>query len=437
VLAGHASAPNRALVGVLGGALLLAGCGQPPGFELEWGIAEFSATDSELSQTPSVDAVKTCSDHGIFWVHVTAKLGDVEVWEDEFACADSVRSSIEAPPLEPGEYTLEVEGLRRNHEPWAFDADAEDPRIAYDEVSVTVSEGEPPTVQAVLRAPPGCDDGIDNDLDGTVDSKDPGCEVQTPEGFAEANDADLTLFHLAVSFLGSPAIRPYNVGVNSIRLEVDGELLAEFADYDLDFTEWPWELPLVAGEYDEGTLTITAIGDDGPMTMPHELAFFDQSVPYTEVDFGSEMFLQPIVQPVALVFDPGCSPGGKLVLDGMRIRIEAENGDVPAGLTLMGLDPVNEWFSLGCPPATVLSSALTWGRYRIEAQAQLGNVTCFETPEPVELAPQPVSAQTITLERVLVNGQPACPECSEDLDCSSIHGTICDEGLCVEEEPGE
>ena len=157
----------------------------------------------------------------------------------------------------------------------------------------------------------------------------------------------------------------------------------------------------------------------------------------TAFDFGSEMFLDPIVQPVALVFDPGCSPGGKLVLDGMRIHIEDENGDVPLGLSLMGFDPVNDWFSFGCPPATVLSSPLTWGRYRIEAQAQLGNVTCFETPEAVELAPQPVSAQTITLERVLVNGQPACPECSEKLDCSSIEGTICVDGLCVEEEFGE
>jgi hypothetical protein len=453
VLAGHAAVPNRvrgvcwtplAFVGALAGALALAGCAQPPGFELSWRIADAHATDNELDKAPPLDAVKQCSDVGIFWVRVTAKLGEAVVWIDEFECASSVRSSIEAPPLEPGEYTLVVEGLRRNHEPWAFDSETEVPRIAHGEVSVTVSEGEPPVVDAVLRAPPGCDDGIDNDLDGMVDTQDPGCEVQTADGYGESNDAELTLFSLAVSFLDSSAVRPDKVGVNSIRLEVDGELLAEFAEYELDYSQWPWQLPLVAADYTEGTLTVTPIGDDGPMTVPRELEFSEQSVPYTVFDFDDESFLEPIIEPVSLVFDPGCSAGGSLVLETMRIRIADENGDVPPGLVLMKgplqldtTDGGGGWISFDCPPTSVLSNPLTWGSYNLEAQAVLAGVTCFETPELVELAPQPVSSQTIELERVMINGQPACPECSEDSDCLSMaDANHCEAGLCVE-KPGQ
>jgi hypothetical protein len=76
------------------------------------------------------------------------------------------------------------------------------------------------------------------------------------------------------------------------------------------------------------------------------------------------------------------------------------------------------------------SEPLTWGHYSIEAQARLAGVSCFETPS-IDLAPQPVSAQTVALERVLVDGQPACPECSTKLDCSMIADTICEDGLCV------
>jgi hypothetical protein len=430
---------------LLGGALVLAGCGQPPGFELRWRIADANASDSELSKAPPLETVKQCSDVGIFWVRVTAKLGEAEVWVDEFPCSSSIESGVEAPPLEPGEYTLEVQGLRRNGEPWAFDSEAGVPRIAYGETTVTVTEGDPPIVDAFLRAPPGCDDGIDNDLDGTVDNQDPGCEVETPAGYGESNDADLTLFTLAVSFLGSPAVRPDNVGVNSIRLEVDGELLAEVPEYELDFSQWEFRLPIAVGEYTEGTLSVTAIGDVGPVTVPQTLEFSMQSVPYTVFDFGSEMFLEPIVEPVGLVFEPGCSPGGALILETMRIRIADEDGLVPPGLVLMKgplpletTDAGGGWIRFDCPSAPVLSNELPWGRYFVEAQAVLAGVPCFETPEAVELAPQPFSAQTIPLERVLIDGQPACPECSKDLDCVMMaDAKTCVDGLCVEMEPGQ
>jgi hypothetical protein len=441
---------------LLGGALVLAGCGQPPGFELRWRIADANASDSELSKAPPLETVKQCSEVGIFWVRVTAKLGEAEVWVDEFPCAASIESGVEAPPLEPGEYTIEVQGLRRNHEPWAFDSEAGVPRIAYGETTVTVSEGGPPIVDAFLRAPPGCDDGIDNDLDGTVDSQDPGCEVETPEGYGESNDADLTLFELEVTFLDSPVVKPVNVGVTGIRLEVvDTQFERTVSSHELDLSQSPFRLPLLTGEFDVGgelELMATAFGAGGDLTAPQTILFdvLEGEGTYVngQFDFGSAMFLQPIVEPVVLVFEPGCSAGGSLELERMRVRITDASdavidaatlglsGSTIVGGTVMSITPVEEaggWISFECPSSFVSSNPLPWGNYRIEAQAQRASDTCFESPV-VELAPQPVGAQSLVLERVLIDDVPVCSECTLDIDCPA---QICDAGLCVDKEPGQ
>lgn len=425
------------------GAFALAGCGQPPGFELSWRI-----DDAPL------EAVKQCSDVGIFAVRVTVSLGAEVVAIDEHPCISSVESSVEGPPLEPGEYTIVVEGLRRSGEPWAFDPGVDVERIAYDSTSVIVSEGALPSVEAVLLAPPQCDDGIDNDRDGTVDGQDPGCELDVLGAEpSESNDADDTLFQIAVTFLGSSVVKPANVGVQSLRLEVDGELLAQISSSQLDYTQSPFRLPLLAKDLEgEGhDLEITAIGADGALTetqaFPITSTYFNQVV-----DFGSGAFLQPIVEPLALVFEPDCSPGGgNLELETMRIRVLDENGTPVDAATLglsgttivggsaMSIQPVDDgdWVSFECPSSAVRSTDLPWGRYSIETQARLANVACFESPV-TDLAPQPVSAQTIVLERVLNDGVAACPECSvdpQDPDASNCEvGLICEGGLCVAED---
>lgn len=424
--------------------LALAGCGQPPSFELSWRIGD------ELDTAPQLTAVKQCADVGIFLVRVTISSGDQVVSVDQYPCF----SIVEGPALEPGEYTVEVEGLRRNGEPWAFDPelDLEADRIAYASESVLVSEGLLPSIEVALRPPPECDDGIDNDRDGTVDGQDPGCGIAPITGApSEFNDADVTLFQLAVSFLGSAAIKPANVGVHSIRLEVDGALLGQISSSQLDDMQWPFRLPLLARdlEGDTHTLEVTPMGADGPMaeTRVFEFSTVDDQGTYVNepFDFGSELFLQPIIEPLAFGFVPDCTPGGTLVLDSMRIRVLDEN-DTPVAVDLSGNtfvggmvmpiigEPQPEgWITFGCPSSNVRSNPLTWGHYRIEAQARRADISCFETP-PVDLAPQPFSAQTIPLERVMVDGQPACPECSNSLDCAMTAGTTCIDGLCVPED---
>jgi hypothetical protein len=430
--------------------LTLGGCGQPPGYQLTWRIADAHATDDMLSAAPLLERVKQCSDVGIFWVRVTTKLGDTVVETDEYPCF----GIGEGPPLEPGEYTLEIEGLRRNHERWAFDPESGALRIAHAEATVTVTEDEKtPSAKVVLRAPLGCDDGIDNDLDGTVDNQDPGCEVETIDGFLESNDADLTLFQLEVSFLDNPAVKPSNVGVIGIRLEVVDEFERVLSTDLLDLEQWPFPLPLIAGEFSGGPhqLQATAFGGNGDLTTAKTVDFMalegEGSYVMAQLDFGTDKFLEPIVQPIVLTFVPGCSVEGALVLTGMRIRVMDEN-DLPVPLTFIGntfdgveampfVSQVNMdgWISFECPSSWVTSDMpLMWGHYRVEAQAVLAGVTCFQSPL-VDLAPQPSGAQTIALERVMVGDLPSCPECLQDSHCS---GQVCSSaGLCVDKEPGQ
>jgi hypothetical protein len=437
--------------------LALGGCAEPPSYELEWRIAGNDATDEMLADAPALIAVNQCAEVGLFWVYVVTKHGEDKVSEDQFPCF----STAEGPPLEPGEYTLEIKGLRRNGEEWVFDADAGTPRVAYAEVPVTVVEGEVPSVQAFLRAPPGCDDGIDNDRDGTVDNQDPGCEVATPEGFSESNDADLTLFQLAVTFLESPVVRPSNVGVTGIRLEVVDQFEKTITSHQLDLTQSPFRMPLLTAEFaGNGMLELlaTAFGPEGDLTETESLMFSvmegEGSYVVGTFDFGTAQFLDPIVEPIVLAFDPGCEPGGVLALDSMRIRVldemgVAKNKDA-LGLTgsafvggstisITAVDQPGGWISFECPSSLVSSIPLTWGHYSIETEAQLAGTTCYASP-PVDLAPQPINAQNLVLERVMIDDgmpdtpdMPACPECTVDTDCL---GQICTAGLCVDKEPG-
>lgn len=449
MLVGHAPAPHparsafRRLLALGAPLLALAGCGQPPGFELRWTIESDAPIAAPLM-------AKQCSEVGIFSVRVTVERAGEQVATEEYPCFEGVG---DGPPLEPGEYELEIEGLRRNGEPWEFDEEVGLPRVAWAEATVVVSEGTIPGVEVVLLAPPECDDGIDNDRDGVVDNADPGCDIETlTDEPRESNDAELTLFEVSVSFLHSPAVRPSNVGVHSISLAVDGELLATFAESELDLSQWPFRLPLTSGEF-EGShqLEVTPIGVGGPLASPKVFAFevpADAGAYVTGMaEFFAEDFLQPIVEPVALLFDPNCTPGGNLELDRMWIRVVDEGGQPldAASLGLVGnwgppgmiiqITPVDEadgWVSFECPVSIVKSAALPWGRYQIEAQGRRTTDTCFSLPQS-DLAPQPNGAQTLVLARELADDEPVCPECSGDDDCP---GQVCAAGLCVDKEPG-
>ena len=332
---------------------------------------------------------------------------------------------------------------------------------------MTVVEGTQPLVEVTLLAPPECDDGIDNDRDGTVDEQDPGCDIIiAPAGEAlESADSELSLFELSVTFLGSEVVRPSHVGVDSFEIAIDDEVVASLTELQLDLTQSPFRLPLIASDVEDKedtngdpeddndhVLKITPIGKSGPMAAAMEWPF---EVPpgsgaYVKrtFEFAAGDFLQPIVEPVRLAFEPKCTVTGYLSFERMWVRVTDENDQPltamalgfsgnwgPPGMhmSIVGVDEPGGWVSFECPNSNVKSIDLPWGFYRIEAQARVGDDVCFSSASS-DLAPQPSGdAQLFALERELTGELPTCPECTHDEHCQA---QICnDVGLCVDKLP--
>lgn len=458
-----------------GAALTLAlasSCAEPPSYAVRWKLVDQAGEVSELS------SVKQCADVGLSTIRVTTKRGEVIIDRREYPCfpgAFERGEAVEVPALPPGEYEVEIEGLRRTGEPWVCEAE---PCVAFATDTVTISEGELPTVEVELLQPPECDDGIDNDRDGRVDGSDPAC-ILDPSGVESAETA-FTLFQLTVSFLGSAAVFPADVSVDALRLEVDGEqadgtpivdeLLAEIPAFELDTTQWPFRLPLLAHDYEPGSyvLSVVAVDQQGTaVTSAHELPFevpLEQFV-LEQIDFGGDRFLEPIVEPIAatlgLLLDPAdevgppCELGGfvagaPVTIERMWLRVTDENQQpldaatlaltgTAAGSPVMPIMPVDEldgWVSLACPSSMVVSAPLSWGSYDLEVEARIGDVACFTSEGPRDLAPLGQSgAQEFYLTRVVDDqGAPpaGCEECSVDADCS---GQVCEAGICKDKQP--
>ena len=470
-----------ALAGVLGG------CGAPPGYALSWTlIANEAADDSGVA----LDSVRQCSEVGISQVRVTAtprnaatSLDTVptegtDFFIDEYPCFPG---SVDGPVLEPGVYDLVIEGLRRTGEPWEFDPelDAEELRIAYAEAELTVVEGQEPTpIELVLRAPPECDDGIDNDGDGRVDRADPACLVDNPTQEALDGAASVVQAELRMLASDSTLTRPLNLGIHSFELEAVGAssegdpATFNVSQANLDYSRTPFRLPLLAAILDDpdSSYEVTLTGLDaggvaltGPIVA--EVPEGGDSVPSLQNNtFVGEFVVRPedFLAPVSLsaLFSQvlrrnednatqPCAAGGLLAsgLDALRVRVVDQDGtplDVASlGLGGGALDPAQEgeWIRFACPLAPMTTAALDWGTYEIQLEGLVGDEVCFHSGEgeapaaaAIELVPSlNTSAQIITLERVLVDGAvpAACQECSGDAECESAE--VCDNNICVPE----
>ncbi|PRQ02794.1 hypothetical protein ENSA5_21470 [Enhygromyxa salina] len=484
----------------------LAGCAEQPSYLLSWTLVDAEALD-EAPDDASLSSVKDCSEVGVSKVRVTTKLGGAVVDVSEYACFPG--DAVEGPALEPGEYTLEVEGLRRSGEPWEPNEDMPaTPRVAHDTATVSVSQGALPSVEFVLVAPPECDDGIDNDLDGKVDGKDPGCLLNAATGASATGSEDaesgVALVRPSVSFLANEAVKPFNVGVGYILLEVEVEAeaesgtqtqwveFAEVADWQLDLSSSPFGLPLLSFDpafYDALNTNFagrtTALGPDlEPVTEAIDFEFTvdgDQIGFVTEVfEFTSDLFIDPIIEPLRLSLGLQLGAGdtsicelngytdldddGKLddpiALERVWVRVrDADDqaldaatlglaANAHAGGMIAPVDEAGGWVSFECPASNVSSAPLEWGSYRIEVEGRIGDETCFTLPETDEglaqgLAPQPVDAQELYLDRVVEDGGPppaACAECNE-LDAGAPGArqcdgaTVCEDGICVTKAP--
>ncbi|WP_165703974.1 hypothetical protein [Enhygromyxa salina] len=470
---------GRRIPGALALALavpLLGACTEQPSFLVSWEL-----DDGQTAEGIALSPVEQCSTVGVSRVRITTMAGtcngDAFVGTDvdtrEFACSaanNANNDAVPGPTLEPGEYTVLIEGLRRSGDPWACEhsicelgPDASCTARAVTEVTVT--EADLPTHAVTLLSPPQCDDGIDNDRDGRVDGHDPAC-ILDPTG-NESADASVTVFQTSVRFLGSAAVQPFNVGIDSLLLEIDGAQLAVIADYELDLTQSPFRLPLLSSGLEPGSYEFSITGVDAalePVTQPFTVPFSvdeDQAAFLVETfDFTDDRFLAPIIEPISLntslrlspsaVTGPTCELGGfvggqPITLERMWIRVT--DGSQPLDAAALGLTgfaaaggmitPVDEaggWISYECPSSTVDSVPLTWGNYDIEVQGRIGDEACFVTPMLTELAPQPFSATQLGLERVLVGDVPpaACFECTSNDNCS---GQVCSNNVCVDKVP--
>ncbi len=469
--------------------LLLVGCAEDPSFQLAWRISDDPAALDDPSSAPALVSVKQCSDVGIAKVRVTVLTPEgAEVDAFEYGCFQrpfAKGEPIDGPTLEPGEYRLKFEGLRRTGDIWVTampegPAACEIPEPATDtdeyyrvcnEGSVVVREGDLPLVEFALLAPPQCDDGIDNDLDGQVDDKDLACQLD-----AAANEVDeqgLTLFELSVGFLQSSVIEPSNVGVDELRFSLDGEPWTPSgwpngALAELDETHWPFPLTVIRASLEPGehTLSVEAYGDGVPLTEPLSETFLvdadDGASVVREFQFGAEQFLSPVmasfattIQMVPYVGAPAvtCDPPGQQEIDRLRVRVLDGQGtpvadDVlalstfPTGTLVKELE-ADGWISFACPSTAVDSAPLIWTDlgYTLEVEAQtlvddVNPVTCYTTSEPAALVPFPegASPENVYLSAVLDDQgapPPGCEACTEPAECGG--GLTCQNNRCVPE----
>jgi hypothetical protein len=462
--------------------VVLAACGEPPSYQLRWSVIDAEGQGEALTQ------VSQCSEVGVSAVRVTTLVGGDDlctglvVDEREYPCRPdsfAAEQPVDGPTLEPGAYTVLLQGLRRDGDPWYCAADDletsctldefADPCVARAVSEVSVAEGALPLVEGELLAPLACDDGIDNDRDGKVDGQDPGCILDD----AGREDAELgiTLFQTTVAFLDSRVIRPSNIGVQSLQLDIDGAPFATVPIGALDFDRWPFGIPLqVTRELASGnhTLSMTALASDGTaltetQTLATPFLVDEGAANYVtwDVAFTDDSFLEPIIQPISMIISlqlgpdvaSTCELGGfdtattaPIPVERVFVRVLDENGQpldaatlalngtAHAGGAIAAVDEADGWVSFACPSSDVESQPLTWGRYTVEIEAQAGGDPCFEwSPADDwqhELAPQPINSQAFALSRLPGTPAPGCVECGVPGRVCS--GQVCVDGLCVD-----
>lgn len=170
--------------------------------------------------------VTSCAESGMFELRARAYAAPNQVVGEVYvpcsAAAVQDGGTVDGSPLPPGRYAIELRGVDRADNTW------EDPSLApldpdeihngcnavndYTECRPTELvcdclelevDDEDSTVtlpEFVLEPPPECVDGIDNDRDGLIDSRDPACAVDggiAGEGIA----VGLTEMRIALSFL--------------------------------------------------------------------------------------------------------------------------------------------------------------------------------------------------------------------------------------------
>lgn len=417
-------------------------CAEDSSFVVRWRLGR------DQGSVVALRAVNQCTELGIVKIRVTTRdAAESIVDEREFTCFppdfDDPDTFAPGPEVAPGTYTVQVTALSRlGHPFYAIDEGGsssggggestgdgdtsgsgssdglitppeEQEIVAYDTQEVVVAEtGEGKKVDFKIIGVPECDDGVDNDHDGTTDLADISCRGS--RGGIEKNDTAAVQITLLPRLLGgNPHATCAGLGIRSFLVDFAGPTAVQrpLPCNDLSQT---FSADLAPGDY---TLSLSALGfmnePRATLPVPAEVAAFslapsaflshvisaDVTIPTfndpIEAGFGFSLAYEL----ASGDFTGDCDPDG-LPVDQVKVTLLDQDGAAISTATLAEAPPL---------PAVVLDGAtmpcealkrtrwvapLTWddtsGDYiavsvQVEAFKAGSDVPCFsnaDVPEP-------------------------------------------------------
>ena len=431
-------------------------CAEDSSFLVRWKLGR----DSD--DVTALRAVNQCTELGIVKIRVTTRdAAETIVDEREFTCFppgfDDPDTFAPGPEVGPGTYTVQVTALSRlGHPFYAIDeggsstgdeggsstgatdtggssggegqvAPPEEREIvAFDTQEVVIAAaGEGQKVDFKIVGVPECDDGVDNDHDGTTDLADISCRGSRLG--IEKNDAAALQITLLPRLLGdNPHATCAGLGIRSFLVDVAGPTAVQrpLPCNDLSQT---FSTDLAPGDY---TLSLSALGfmnePRATLSVPADVAAFSLAPSaFLSHVFPADVTIPSFNDPIEAGFGfslayelasgdftGDCDPDGLLV-DRVLVTLRDQDGAAIAAATLAEAPPL---------PAVVLDGAtlpcdalkrtrwvvpLTWddapGEVRevsvaVEAFKAGSDVPCFSNTDAPEPAAPNVSF-TIPLPR--------------------------------------
>ena len=454
---------------VLAGMAVVCGCAAEPAFTARWSVED--AEDDE--SFPALTSAQQCSSLGIGSVSIEtfgATKGGTRTLLDlrERPCFPPTfvddDAAVAGPELTPGDYVVAVRGIRRDGASWTeilpADCDERQP-LPVACASITVEDGETVTLDDFeLSAPPQCEDGIDNDGDGLVDQRDPGC-LGDQDQPRESDEVDFVQVRLQTSLLDHNCNATCSgLGLSRVVVDVAPD------DEDADTVSFSCTRAIEGPQLFNRTLStdettpIEVYGVDAAgnriTTVQSFVMMPDQARVDLEVDFGDSDFLE--APQGRLRFLPqffgaygedvsscqgqgatrfsGCSADpslglGSLTLAQVAIRVLDAHGQ-PLSNSLVSTDGVLlDGTPSPCTGTEIVTEPVVWGGYLVEVEAMSADgEVCFSTSAPVPAAPG--EGFVVQPERV-VPPPPSCWDCQVDADCGDItsSGHRCVDHLCV------
>lgn len=359
-------------------------CAEDSSFLVRWRLGRDSDSVTALR------AVNQCTELGIVKIRVTTRdAAEAIVDEREFTCFppgfDDPDTFAPGPEVGPGTYTIQVTALSRlGHPFYAIDegdgstggeggestgdpgsssssssgegliAPPEEREIvAFDTQEVVVAAtGEGQKVDFSIVGVPECDDGVDNDHDGTTDLADISCRGSRLG--VEAIDTAALQITLLPRLLGdNPHATCAGLGIRSFLVDVAGPTGVQRALPCSDLSQ-TFSTDLAPGDY---TLSLSALGflnePLATLAVPAEAAAFSLAPSaFLSHVIPAEVTIPSFIDPIEAEFGfsaayelasgdftGACDPDG-LLIDRVRATLLDQDGAAIAAATLVEAPPL-------------------------------------------------------------------------------------------------